>query len=219
MSDASWSFKLRLITELERPDHWHLQSEDQCAFFGEYAARQGYSHSDTNQIVTNLKKKPHLKNTMQWPHKLKAINTMSLSIAHNLTPDAISKFTFVPIPSSKTKQNADYDDRIVQIVRGINPKLDMRELLVTTTDREALHEGNKKRDLGEVERSINVDQSLTTPEPSHVVLIDDLLTTGCTFRVCSKIIRKIWPDMAIFGIFVARRVIPKDALEFEAAEV
>ena len=138
MLDASWSAKLRLVTELERPDHWHLQLGDQCAFFGEYAARQGYQHSDTNQIIANLKKKPELKNTGQWPHKVRAIEIVSKSIARNITPDEIDNSTFVPMPSSKTKEHAQYDDRIVQIVRGIKENLDAREILVTTKDRDAL---------------------------------------------------------------------------------
>lgn len=218
MSDASWSAKLRLVTDLERPDHWHLQPDDKCAFFGEYAARQGYTHSDTNQIIANLKKKPELKNTGQWPHKVRAMAKVSLSIARNLTPDGLSNSTFVPMPSSKTKQHPQYDDRMAQVVRGIGANIDMREILATITDRDPMHESSKRRDPEELEKSISVDQSLITKKPNRILLIDDLLTTGCSFKVCSKIIRQVWPDIPIVGIFVARRVIPQEDFGFDVVE-
>ncbi len=55
-SDASWSGRLRLIGDLERPDHHHLEAGDQCAFFGEYTPGEGWKHSSTNNLILNLKK-------------------------------------------------------------------------------------------------------------------------------------------------------------------
>lgn len=69
--DESWSGRLRVIGDLERPDHWYLTPEDQCAFFVDYTARAGYGASTTNQLILNLKKKPELAETPQhgWKHR------------------------------------------------------------------------------------------------------------------------------------------------------
>ena len=64
--DGSWSGRLRIVGDLERPDHWYLDPTDVCAFFGEYTARAGYGHSSTNQLIHNLKKNPESANTPQY---------------------------------------------------------------------------------------------------------------------------------------------------------
>ena len=60
-SDASWSPSLRKVTDLERGDHWYLRESDQCYFFGEYTPGKGWAHSQTNQLVLNLKILPALR--------------------------------------------------------------------------------------------------------------------------------------------------------------
>jgi predicted amidophosphoribosyltransferase len=48
--------------------------------------------------------------------------------------------------------------------------------------------------------------------PKQVILLDDVLTTGCSFIVCKAIIAEAWPAADIFGLFVARRVIDRSSL-------
>ena len=43
-----------MIDELTRRDHYYLD-ETECVFIGEYTARAGYQHSQTNQLILNLK--------------------------------------------------------------------------------------------------------------------------------------------------------------------
>jgi hypothetical protein len=47
---------LTKIDDLTFPDHYRLDSTDECYFVGEYTARAGYSYSATNDLVHNLKK-------------------------------------------------------------------------------------------------------------------------------------------------------------------
>ncbi|CDZ68367.1 Hypothetical protein, partial CDS, partial [Neorhizobium galegae bv. orientalis] len=72
-SDASWSARLRVVGDLERPDHFYLDDGDTCAYFGTYRPRAGFAHSYTNQIISNLKKSPSVRNTGQWQYKQRAI--------------------------------------------------------------------------------------------------------------------------------------------------
>src|SRR3546814_10204737 len=91
MSDVSWSGRLRIIGDLERPDHWHLKADDECAFFGEYTPREGWRYSSTNQISINLKKRPTVaRGTPQWPHKRNAIRKVAAAIRSSLKPTALA---------------------------------------------------------------------------------------------------------------------------------
>lgn len=205
-SDASWPGKLRLVGELERPDHWHLTEADNCAFMGEYSARKGYAHSFTNGLVSNLKKKPSTRGTPQWRYKLQAIERVANALASNIEAGALSASTFVPIPPSKPPGHPEYDDRMAQVARAMGVG-DLREILFTKSEREALHATSNHRDMNTLRASIGVREELKAPTPTLVVLLDDMLTTGCSFRVCCSLLREIWPNAAFFGLFVARRVI------------
>src|SRR5580698_4840315 len=114
-SDESWSHRLRKVGDLERPDHWYLRDGDECYFFGEYTAYAGYRHSETNGVISNLKKKPSTKGTLQWNYKLNAIARIGHTIASNIKPEFLSGLTFVPIPPSKPPGSPEYDDRMFQV--------------------------------------------------------------------------------------------------------
>lgn len=121
-SDASWSGRLRLIGDLERPDHHHLEAGDQCAFFGEYTPGEGWKHSSTNNLILNLKKVPRTtRNTAQWPHKLAAIRDAAAAIPANLDPQRAATTLLVPIPSSKTAVHPDYDPRMLHVAKALAP--------------------------------------------------------------------------------------------------
>lgn len=214
-SDASWSPKLRQVGELERPDHWYLADTDQCFFFGEYTAYKGYSHSETNQLVSNLKKKPALRTTGQWVYKTGAIQRVARSIAANILSEALPALTFVPIPPSKPPSSPDYDDRMTQVARQIGPACDVRELLFTQTERDARHASGDKRDPAVLRATLALRPELLANPPRQIVLLDDVLTTGCSFTVCASMLREVLPDADIFGIFVARRVADRTS-PFEA---
>lgn len=208
-SDASWSPRLRQVGDLERPDHWYLSPSDQCWFFGEYIPGKGYAHSQTNQLVLNLKKKPELRNTAQWPHKAAAITRVARTIAANILPDAMPSLTFVPIPPSKLPTSPDYDDRMTQVARQIAPNCDVRELLIPQGDRDARHLTGQKRDPDALRATLALRSELLADPPTQIVLLDDVLTTGCSYTVCRTMLHEALPNADIFGVFVARRVIDR----------
>ncbi|OYX14421.1 MAG: hypothetical protein B7Z15_04065 [Rhizobiales bacterium 32-66-8] len=204
--DASWSGILRVIGELERIDHWHLTETDDCAFLGEYTPRKGYSHSQTNQIITNLKKSPELRNSAQWPWKLRAVVDVAACLSGNLNADNMHGVAVVPMPPSKPPGHPLYDDRMAQVARRISPPVDVREVLFTREAREALHTQDSRRDYDALQAGIGVCTPLLMPVPRLVILLDDMLTTGCTFAACKAVLRDHWPDVEMLGLFVARRV-------------
>jgi len=83
-SNASWSGRIRVVGDLERPDHSCLKKEHVCCFFDEYTARKGYAHSSTNSLIFNLKKNPTRRGTEEWKYKLCAIETAACLIRPQL---------------------------------------------------------------------------------------------------------------------------------------
>lgn len=216
-SDASWSASFRLIGDLERPDHFYLTEADQCCFFGEYTARAGFSHSTTNQIITNLKKSPLTRGTDQWRHKERDIGRVAQAMKAAFKPAALPNLTFVPIPPSKLPTEPEYDDRILRIARLISP-LGTRELIRATVTRAARHSGDARRDPLELLATLQIDESQTAPPPSHIFLIDDVITTGCSFVVCKRMLVERFPGVKITGMFVARRALPTAGATFGALD-
>lgn len=206
--DESWSGRLRIIGDLERPDHWYLTPQDSCAFFGEYTARAGYGHSSTNQLILNLKKKPELAGSPQYVWKGRAISHVAATIRENLKMDALGGLAVVPIPPSKRPGSPGYDDRIARIARAIAPGLDVREAIVTAVEREPMHANQNHRDPEELRATLSLVPALTAHAPAQVILLDDVLTTGCTYMVCKGMLQEVWPGAEIFGLFVARRIVP-----------
>jgi predicted amidophosphoribosyltransferase len=202
-SDASWSGSLRLIGDLERPDHHYLLGGDQCYFLGEYTARTGWGFSVTNQHIANLKKNPRFRDTPQWAHKLRTIELIGRAIRANLKANVLPAITFVPIPPSKLPTRPEYDNRMTQVARAIGPNADVREMIVSTVDREPMHATQQRRDPGALRASLSLRPELLSPRRRMIVLIDDVPTTGCSFTVCKSMLTEQLPRIAVTGIFVA----------------
>jgi hypothetical protein len=216
--DASWSPTVRRIGELERADHYYLTEDDQCYFFGEYTARAGYSHSSTNQIIANIKKKPSVQGTAQWQYKVKEMRRVAAAFRGAIKPEALPNVTLVPIPPSKLRTHPDHDARMTTIARQISSQADVRELIIASVDREPLHESDNRLRPEQLLALLQIDAQVGAPAPTQIFLIDDVITTGCSFRACKMLIQAHFPDVPIGGIFVARRVIDR-SMDFEDLDI
>lgn len=217
--DASWTGKLRVIGDLERPDHWYLTDQGQCAFFGEYTARAGYGHSSTNQLIHNLKKSPDLAGTPQYVWKGRAIMDVAAAIRANIRAEAFARLAVVPIPPSKPVGSVGYDDRMVKVARTIGRDVDVREVLYTAIEREAMHAQQAHRDPVALRATLAVRPELLANPPAQVLLLDDVLTTGCSFVVCCAMLAEVWPGTEVFGVFAARRVIERPSAAEDFADI
>lgn len=207
--DGSWSPQIRKISELERGDHWYLGANDECFFFGEYTARGGYNHSSTNQIITNIKKKPSLKATGQWRHKLHDMKRIASAIAGSINPQSFGQVTLVPVPPSKLPSHPEYDARMFQIAKWVSPNADVRELICLVKERDAAHESEHRLKPNELMSLLELNLQFVNPKPQQIILIDDVITTGCSFVACRDLLRaQFGADLAIYGVFAARRVVP-----------
>ena len=117
-SKGSFPRRATAVDKLTRPDHYYLAEDDQCAFIGEYTARAGYQHSETNQLILNLKKGMDRRGRPEWRYKEAAIKEVERALEAVLSDWALNDCTFVPMPPSKTRDDPAYDDRMVQAIQG-----------------------------------------------------------------------------------------------------
>ena len=203
-SQSNLPKRLMKIDNLTRIEHKHLRPDDDCFFFGEYAAGKRYDYSDTNQWIFNFKKPVDSRGQR---HKKDAIRTAAGMFRQAIKPDALNRTTFVPIPPSKSKEDPVYDGRLLQMLRLIrpNPRLDIRELLVQSYSVKADHESNVRRSPKELEQLWKLDHSLTGDTLGEcLAIVDDVLTNGSHFRAAKSILSCF--NVKIIGLFLARTV-------------
>lgn len=141
---------------------------------------------------------------------LRAIDRVARSIRANLKPTALTALTFVPIPPSKPVGHPEHDDRIAAIARAITGA-DARDLLVTREARDARHGQSARRDPEALRETLMLRAQGLGGPVQQIVLLDDVLTTGCSFTVCRDMLAEALPGIPIIGVFVARRVIDPSA--------
>ena len=200
-------------------DHYYLQEENECFFFYEYTARQGYAHSPGNQFVSNLKKSVLLRGSAQYHYKEQDITRAGIMLHMVLkrAPDILPNATVCPIPPSKIATHPEYDDRIARIVAAAcrNTAAEARELIVQTESYESSHtqaSGQRKKP-----EELEAIYRLVDPAPRPVViLVDDVLTTGAHFVAARNVILARYPKTQVVGMFLARRALPNPFDDFDA---
>ena len=85
------------IDQLTRGDHTHLVESDRIFFLGEYSARKGFSHSATNDLILNFKKKMDRRGTREWSYKDWAIRTAAHALNQAFGNADLTTVTFVPV--------------------------------------------------------------------------------------------------------------------------
>jgi len=212
--------RLLKIDELTRKDHTYLRPDDICLHLGEYFSGQGFDHSRTNGLIHNLKKPVDRRGKPEWRYKEQAIATIAEDLRRLLGQTAIERFTFIPIPPSKTKNDSLYDDRLVRILTqmGSGFQMDMREMLIQLRSSQANHTAPVRLSPNELSQNLSIEERLTVPEPTQIILFDDLLTAGSHYRACHDKLTTRFPNARIYGVFVARRALPKLEDDFDVID-
>ena len=202
--------RFRRIDDSNRHDHYHLSEGDRCIFLYEYTSGEGYGFSDTNSLISNLKKKPSESWKNGYSYKGKAINRCAGDLAAALNPKWLEIATLIPAPSSKAEGHPDFDDRLVRILAGLGRThlVDVRPMVKNTVSRAAAHESNVRPTVDELIASYQIDEQMAgLKEVRQIGIFDDVLTAGTTFRAMSSVLGKRFPGVPITGIFIARRAI------------
>jgi predicted amidophosphoribosyltransferase len=197
---------LTKVDELNLPAHHYLDPHDDCYFIGEYTAGRGYAHSNTNDLISNLKKGIERRGLAEYRYKEEAIVRAAVELRASLNTDFLQRGTFVPIPPSKRRDDPLYDDRMSRIIRQLGPNVDLREVVyqAQSTTPDHLSAGR----LGPAAHYANylIDRTLIEPTPISIAVVDDVLTSGAHSKAIKKILLETFPDTKVVGVFLARRV-------------
>lgn len=214
--------RLTWIDDTNRHQHVYLQPGDRCLFFGEYFAGKGYQGGGTNQLIFNFKCKPSAAatNPARGSHKERAIASIAAGLRRSLAPESVERMTIVPIPTSKIRGHADFDDRLTRSLAtafsGYNA--DVRLLLKQVKSTESDHSAGNRLSPDVLHSLLQIDRAALAANPLReaIVLFDDVITTGKHFKACERRLRDEIPAaVPIMGLFVARRILsdPFDDLE------
>lgn len=209
--------RLSKVDPLTFGDHYHLSAGDVCFYYGDYTARKNYSFSDTNQLISNLKKPVNRRGLGDYRYKGIAIEQVARAIIKHVR---VGDVTFVPVPPSKAKSDPEYDGRMVQVLaraQALDPAVDFREMVVQSHSTVAGHIAESRPKPSDLEANYTVDMAACrAPVRGCIMVFDDVLTTGAHFVAMRNCIRKVYPQHEVYGLFVARRV-PEadDFLDFE----
>ena len=208
---------LLIIDEAVREEYSYIEVEDTCFYLWERMSNlwssgkcPDYTQYPVNSLIANLQISPALKDSQptRYYWKDRAIKYAAEALAA-VIPDVWREINpaFVPVPPSKTKDHPEYDARLTLTLKSVRPKLrDIRELIV-------LNGGgfdSKQKGLRPDERALHysIDEDVSDPEPRVIVLVDDLLTTGCHYKAVGSVLKRRFPEVAIYGLFLARAVRP-----------
>ena len=207
-SGSTFPQRLTKIDDLTRPDHYYLTAGDSCYFLGEYSARKGYAYSATNNLVLNFKKKMDKRHRPEWQYKERAIVNAAAAFRTAIKSEWFNGATLVPVPPSKAKSDAMYDDRVVRMLHAIrpSPKLDIRELIIQDASTAASHECDDRPHPEEIAARYSLDKSLRNGVCPVIGIFDDVLTTGAHFKACQQVLTAAFPEARIVGLFIARRI-------------
>ena len=146
-----------------------------------------------------------------WDYKRRAVEKAGRQMREALdalNPKWLSIATLVPMPPSRIKSDPMYDDRLMQLIRvlGAGLQLDIREMIVQRDSTQAAHSVETRPRIDELCDNYMIEDSLVDPPPRVIGVIDDVLTTGSHFKAAQRLLRRRFPSVMIYGIFVARRV-------------
>lgn len=202
--------KLRLskIDDLLRSEHCHLEQNDICVYVWEYTPKKGYGFSADNSLILNFKKGMDRKGRSDWKYKEQAIVQVAQTFQDLLPKEFLTTTTLVPIPPSRAKDEQGYDDRMLRVLRKLQPKkdLDIRELIFQHESIESAHSSLYRPSPEEIYDNYRIDEEITEPRPQRIALFDDVLTTGAHFKASQKILEEHYPGVRVGGVFIARRV-------------
>lgn len=211
--NSSYPERLTKIDALTRGDHSYLREEDNCLFLGEYTARKGYSHSATNNLIINFKKPMDRQGRPEWPHKARNIRKAAAALHKAFGNTDLQRYTFVPIPPSKSSADPMYDNRMMEMLTHLNAHvrrsrgydIDIRELVRQTQSTAAAHDTDIRPTPAELARLYRIEQDGLAGVRDGLLICDDVLTTGCHFRAMEHVLSAALPGRPCYGVFLARR--------------
>ncbi len=181
-----------------------LDEDDICYYARDYTAGGGYTASQANQLIANLKKNPARKGKAEWKYKEQAIAQFARELS---TISGLENFVLTCVPPSTDKDDPLYDSRMEDVLRVLHKLRDIAIEFPFSMRQSVLasHKGGS--------RSVEVLYSALEwkglkSDNSNIIIVDDVITSGAHFKACARMIRDHIVDANVIGLFWARSVWP-----------
>ena len=188
---------------IDPSDYYNLR-EDDFIIYAREKTEGGYTASETNQLVFNLKK-PKDANGQYW--KKQAINEFINELSAVKFPEG---GTLIPAPSSKRRNSEKFDDRIDQVVKCFiekyRPDLKYEPILEVREDTPSSHSEGGTRNPNEIKACLIVSEFSQAEKPKTVFIIDDVITSGGHFKAWREALEEKYPSIRVVGVFLARTI-------------
>lgn len=191
-----------------------LSQEDRanCFYARDYASRKKYDYSESNNLIANFKKDVSKRETNQWPHKIRAIQRFADELTH-LFSELQGKVSIAAIPTSKRRDDPLYDSRLDDVLEIVSQRCDVvvKEPLIRRVSVEPAHTSEERPTVEQVYETL-MWNGIDSP-PNELVLIDDVVTAGTTFKACQRHIHENAPHLKVYGVFWAHTVWPDQQVD------
>ena len=191
------------IDIVENPPSY-LVPEDICFYARDYIPGVGYSASEANNLMNNFKKPKSTQDTAEWEYKKLAIQQLANELSEILPAGA----RICSIPSSRTKQDPDYDprfDMLFECMLKDSCDIKIEEPIACISSTLPAHLGGSSRDPDDIKNNY-VWVGFSDPTPEELYIIDDVITSGGHFKACQSIILENNPAIQISGLFFCKTV-------------
>jgi hypothetical protein len=200
--------RLLRLDELTRLEHGCIANDDVCFHLWERVTGGHYKEHATNQLIKNLQISMAELRVKQGRgfYKREAIQYAADALSRVVPIDLFQNWTWIPVPPSTVKGHPDYDPRLLEVLRAVQPRiLDIRELVVQT-----VNHTSKEKNIPPETRAVDyaVDEALADPAPALAVVFDDMLAGGSHFKAMQMVLERRFPGIRTCGIFLARAIRP-----------
>ena len=153
----------------------------------------------------NFKKPPSAKGTAQWEYRDRAVKTFSKEVELLFKPDSLA--TITAVPSSKAKNDPEYDNRFEDLFEELKksrPNLNIEWPIEIKQTIKSTHLSGDRDP--ETFKQNCFWKGFRKDHPKILIVFDDVLTTGGHFKAVSDFLKKNGYKGEIVGVFWARAI-------------
>lgn len=204
------------MNKIVRLEEWEIKNHrkflddtDECFYYFTYYPYSDLFENKGKQLIKNLKitmseliaqpsrkkyKKNSITNVSQW--LIDTINQYPI----------LTEYLWVPIPPSSTREAPEYDNRLLDILTLVKEEIEDFRFADPLSINKSVEKSSKSnaRDVNEKFNNLILKDNLIPFDITKIIIFDDVLTTGSTFKAVKLKLATLKNIQKIIGIFIAK---------------